>query len=157
MKNRMDIIEELRWRGSIYDITPGAEELLEREKISVYVGFDPSASSLHVGNMVPIMGLVHAQRAGHTPIALVGGGTGLIGDPSGKTSERQLLTKDVAAANAESIRDQLEHFLDFEVESNAARMRNNNDWLQNSCFAQSSVVPVFNSQYSNVTQSLFSC
>ncbi len=94
-----------------------------------YIGFDPTASSLHVGTLLPIMGLVHAQRAGHTPIALVGGGTGLIGDPSGKSEERQLLTPELAAENAEGIHRQLESFLDFEVKSNPARMRNNLDWL----------------------------
>jgi tyrosyl-tRNA synthetase len=95
----------------------------------VYVGFDPTAPSLHLGSLIPIMGLVHAQRAGHTPIALVGGGTGLIGDPSGKTAERQLLTMETAAENAQGIRSQLEHFLDFGAKSNPARVRNNHDWL----------------------------
>ena len=94
-----------------------------------YIGFDPTAKSLHVGSLLVIMGLVHLQRAGHTPVALVGGGTGLIGDPSGKTSERQLLSAEAVAENAAGIRAQLEHFLDFEGVPNAARMRNNLDWL----------------------------
>ena len=94
-----------------------------------YIGFDPSASSLPVGNLLVVMDLVHMQRHGHTPIALVGGGTGLIGDPSGKTAERQLLTKEIATENAEGIRAQLAHFLDFDVKSNPAIMRNNLDWL----------------------------
>lgn len=122
-------IEELHWRGMIYASTEGAAEHLSGGRRTAYIGFDPTAASLHVGSLLPIMGLVHFQRAGHTPIGLVGGGTGLIGDPSGKTAERQLLTKEQVAANAEGIRRQLEHFLDFEVKSNPARMANNLDWL----------------------------
>src|SRR5688572_7706095 len=123
------LLAELRWRGLLDDATEGAEEHFATGSRTVYAGFDPSGASLHVGSLVPIMGLVHAQRTGHTPIALVGGGTGLIGDPSGKTSERKLLTKDRVAANADSIRAQLEHFLDFDAKSNPARLRNNVDWL----------------------------
>ena len=123
------LIEEFRGRGLLQDATEGAAEHLLEAPRTVYIGFDPTAASLHLGSLVPIMGLVHAQRAGHTPIALVGGGTGLIGDPSGKTVERQLLTKELAAENAEGIRAQLAHFLDFEAGSNPARMRNNHDWL----------------------------
>jgi len=123
------VIESLRARGMLQDSTDGAEEHLAEAPRTVYIGFDPTAPSLHVGSLLPIMGLVHLQRAGHTPIALVGGGTGLIGDPSGRTAERQLLTKEVAAENAEAIRRQLAHFLDFEAPSNAARMCNNIDWL----------------------------
>lgn len=123
------LIEELRRRELLQDATEGTAEHLAEERRTVYIGFDPTAASLHLGNLVPIMGLVHAQRAGHTPIALVGGGTGLIGDPSGKTVERQLLTKEQAAENAEGIRRQLEHFLDFEAVANPARMRNNHEWL----------------------------
>ncbi|MDP2955360.1 MAG: tyrosine--tRNA ligase [Longimicrobiales bacterium] len=122
-------IEELNWRGMLYASTEGAGEHLAEGRRTAYIGFDPTAASLHVGSLLPIMGLVHFQRAGHTPIGLVGGGTGLIGDPSGKTAERQLLTKEKAAENAEGIRRQLEHFLDFEVKSNPARMANNLDWL----------------------------
>jgi tyrosyl-tRNA synthetase len=123
------LLDELRTRGLLQDATEGVAEHLAEASRTVYIGFDPTAPSLHLGSLVPIMGLVHAQRAGHTPIALVGGGTGLIGDPSGKTAERQLLTREKAAENAEGIRGQLEHFLDFEAKSNPARMRNNLDWL----------------------------
>jgi tyrosyl-tRNA synthetase len=123
------LVEELRWRGLLQDLTEGAAEHLAEAPRRAYIGFDPTASSLHVGNLLVIMDLVHLQRHGHTPIALVGGGTGLIGDPSGKDAERQLLTKELAAENAEAIRGQLAHFLDFEVASNAAVMRNNLDWL----------------------------
>lgn len=124
-----NIIEELRWRGMHYASTDQAGEHLDEAPRTVYIGFDPTAASLHVGHLLQVMGLVHLQRAGHTPIALVGGGTGLIGDPSGKTAERQLLTKDHVAENADGIRGQLAHFLDFEAKSNPARMRNNLDWL----------------------------
>lgn len=123
------LIEELRWRGLLQDATEGAAEHLAGAPRTGYIGFDPSAPSLHVGNLLVVMDLVHMQRHGHTSIALVGGGTGLIGDPSGKTSERQLLTKEIAAENAEGIRGQLAHFLDFDVKSNPAIMRNNLDWL----------------------------
>jgi tyrosyl-tRNA synthetase len=123
------LLDELRWRGLLQDATHGVEEHLAEAPRVGYIGFDPTARSLHVGSLLVIMGLVHLQRAGHTPIALVGGGTGLIGDPSGKTAERQLLTADVVAENAAGIRTQLEHFLDFGPVSNAARMRNNLDWL----------------------------
>ncbi|MDA1257132.1 MAG: tyrosine--tRNA ligase [Chloroflexi bacterium] len=126
----MDIIEELRWRGSIFDITPGAEELVGSEKIPVYVGFDPTARSLHVGNMVPIMGLVRMQRHGHSPIAIAGAGTGMIGDPSGRDDERQLLSVDQIDENVENIKRQLAHFLDFDTKSNPARVINNADWLR---------------------------
>ena len=126
MKNLLD---EYRARDLLQDATEGVSDHLLEAPRTIYIGFDPTARSLHLGSLVPIMGLVHAQRAGHTPIALVGGGTGLIGDPSGKTAERQLLTKELAAENAEGIRSQLEHFLDFEVKSNPALMRNNLDWL----------------------------
>ncbi len=122
-------MEELRWRDLLQDSTEGADDHLAEAPRTIYIGFDPTAASLHLGSLVPIMGLVHAQRAGHTPIALVGGGTGLIGDPSGKTAERQLLTKEKAAENAEGIRGQLEHFLDFASKTNPARVRNNHDWL----------------------------
>lgn len=123
------MLDELRWRGLLQDATEGAAEHFAESPRTVYIGFDPTSASLHIGTLLPIMGLVHAQRAGHTPIALVGGGTGLIGDPSGKTAERRLLTKEQVAENAEAIRAQLQHFLDFDVKSNPARMRNNLDWL----------------------------
>ena len=124
-----NLLDEYRARDLLQDATEGVSEHLLEAPRTIYIGFDPTAPSLHLGSLVPIMGLVHAQRAGHTPIALVGGGTGLIGDPSGKTAERQLLTKELAAENADGIRSQLEHFLDFEVRSNPALMRNNLDWL----------------------------
>ena len=125
----MDLINEYRWRGMLHDATEGAGEALLSERRTAYIGFDPTASSLHVGSLLPIMGLVHLQRAGHIPLALVGGGTGLIGDPSGKTAERKLMTREDVEENALGIRAQLEHFLDFEIESNPARMSNNLEWL----------------------------
>ena len=123
------MIEELRWRGLLADATEHAEAALAAGQVTGYIGFDPTASSLHVGSLVPIMGLVHLQRAGHCPIALVGGGTGLIGDPSGKASERALLDRARAEANAEGIHRQLAAFLDFESRAAPARMANNLDWL----------------------------
>jgi tyrosyl-tRNA synthetase len=124
-----NIIEELRWRGLLYDASEGLEELAARERLTLYNGFDPTADSLHVGNLVPLMGLARFQRFGHTPIALAGGGTGLIGDPSGKTSERQLLSKAQVETNVEAIKAQMARFLDFGAAGNAARMVNNADWL----------------------------
>jgi tyrosyl-tRNA synthetase len=123
------LLEEYRWRGMLQDQTEGSEEAFSEGPRTAYIGFDPTASSLHVGSLLPIMGLVHLQRFGHSPIAVVGGGTGLIGDPSGKTQERQLLTREKAAENLEGIRGQLEQFLDFRVPTNPARMVNNLDWL----------------------------
>ena len=111
------------------DSTEGAEAALAEGPVTAYIGFDPTAASLHVGNLMPIMGLVHLQRAGHHPIVVVGGGTGLIGDPSGRTEERQLLTRETTAGNLASIRSQLEHFLDFDGSANPARTVNNLDWL----------------------------
>ncbi len=125
----MTFFEELRWRGMLADATDGAEAAFAEGAQTAYVGFDPTASSLHVGHLLPIYGLVHLQRAGHRPIALVGGGTGLIGDPSGKSQERKLLTRDEVAANAEAVRRQLEPFLDFRGVANQARMLNNLEWL----------------------------
>jgi tyrosyl-tRNA synthetase len=124
-----NIIQELRWRELIYDGSEGAEELLTREHVTLYNGFDPTADSLHVGHLVPLIGLARFQRFGHTPIALAGGGTGLIGDPSGKTSERQLLSKAQVEANVEAIKVQLARLLDFETKRNPARLVNNIDWL----------------------------
>jgi tyrosyl-tRNA synthetase len=122
------LLEELTWRGQLFQHTEQAAGALDRGQISGYAGFDPTADSLHVGNLVPVMALVHLQRAGHKPIALVGGGTGLIGDPSGKNSERQLADAGVVAANAAAIGKQLERFLDFSGPS-AARMVDNAEWL----------------------------
>lgn len=122
------VLDELRWRGLVHQHTEGVPELLASGPVSAYIGFDPTGSSLHVGSLVPIMILVHLQRHGHRPIALVGGGTGMIGDPSGKTTERQLLTPEQVAENTRGIHAQLERFLSFEGES-AARMRDNAAWL----------------------------
>ncbi|HWQ11213.1 MAG TPA: tyrosine--tRNA ligase [Roseiflexaceae bacterium] len=124
-----NIIQELRWRGLLYDCSEGVEELLARERVTLYNGFDPTADSLHVGNLVPLMGLARFQRFGHTPIALAGGGTGLVGDPSGKSQERQLLSKAQVEANVEAIKAQMANFLDFGAKENPARMVNNADWL----------------------------
>ncbi len=126
----MDLYGELEWRGLVYDATEGAREELARERVTGYIGFDPTAKSLHVGSLLVIMALAHMQRHGHSPIALVGGGTGLIGDPSGKTVERQLLTPEQVQANVEGIRAQLARFLDFDAgRSNRAQLVNNGDWL----------------------------
>jgi tyrosyl-tRNA synthetase len=125
----MSVFDEFKWRGMVYDVTEGLEQSFASEKITAYIGFDPSASSLHVGSLLPIMGLVHLQRYGHTSIAVAGGGTGLIGDPSGKTLERKLLTKDEVNSNLEGIKAQLGRFLDFNSITNPAKMVNNADWL----------------------------
>ena len=125
----MSLYDELKWRGLVYDATEGVREVLARERVVGYIGFDPTAASLHVGSLLVMMALAHMQRQGHSPIALVGGGTGLIGDPSGKTAERQLLTLDRVEENVEGIRSQLARFLDFDVAPNPARLVNNADWL----------------------------
>src|SRR5439155_25157862 len=118
------VLDELGWRGLVYQHTDGVPAALADGPVSAYIGFDPTGNSLHVGSLVPIMVLVHLQRHGHRPVALVGGGTGMIGDPSGKTSERQLLTAEQVAENARGIHAQLERFLDFDGAS-AARLRDN--------------------------------
>lgn len=125
----MDLYGELEWRGLVYDATEGVRDVLAREKVTGYVGFDPTAASLHVGNLQVILPLVRMQRLGHSPVALVGGGTGLIGDPSGKTIERQLLTPEKVEENLEGIRRQLARFLDFESTDAPARLVNNAEWL----------------------------
>lgn len=122
------MLDELSWRGMVYQHTDGLADALATGEITAYVGFDPTASSLHIGNLVPVMGLVHLQRSGHRPIALVGGGTGMIGDPSGRATERQLMSLDEIAANARAIEKQLSSFLDFSG-PRAARMRDNATWL----------------------------
>ena len=124
-----DVFAELQWRGLVYDSTQGASALLTRDKVQAYAGFDPTASSLHVGHLLPLMGLARLQRFGHGPIALVGGGTGLIGDPSGKTVERTLQSREDVEANVRGIALQLERFLDFTVAGNAARLVDNGEWL----------------------------
>jgi tyrosyl-tRNA synthetase len=128
MQDRTPVLEELAWRGLLHQHTDGLGEALAARSVSAYGGFDPTASSMHVGNLVPVMGLVHLQRGGHKPIALVGGGTGLIGDPSGKTAERLLNTPETVEENTRAVRAQLERFLEFSG-PNAAEMRNNADWL----------------------------
>ena len=131
----MNFVEELKWRGMIHDIMPGTEELLNKTRISGYIGFDPTADSLHIGHMVQVMLLVHFQRAGHTPIALVGGATGMIGDPSGKSEERNLLDEESLARNQEGIKKQLSKFLDFNSDKeNKALMVNNYDWMKEYSF-----------------------
>ena len=129
----MKLIDELKWRGMINNIMPGIEEQMEKEMTSAYVGFDPTADSLHIGNLVPVMLLVHWQRAGHRPLALVGGATGMVGDPSGKTSERQFLDIDVINHNLECQKKQLKKFLDFSGD-NAAKVVNNIDWFESMTF-----------------------
>lgn len=121
--------EELNWRGLVYGATEGTAELLNQKKVSFYTGFDPTGDSLHVGSLVPIIGLSRLQRFGHTPIALAGGGTGMIGDPSGKAHERQLLTREQIEFNVECIKKQLARFLDFNCAGNPAKLLNNGDWL----------------------------
>ena len=130
-----NFIEELKWRGMIHDVMPGAQEHLQQEMRTAYIGFDPTSDSLHIGNLVPIMLLAHFQRSGHKPIALVGGATGMIGDPSGKSSERNLLNENILRTNQEGIKKQLAHFLDFESkEKNSAIMVNNYDWMKEFSF-----------------------
>ena len=127
----MSLIAELKWRGMIQDIMPGTEEQLSREMTSGYIGFDPTADSLHIGSLVPILLLVHLQKAGHKPVALVGGATGMVGDPSGKSEERNLLDETTLNLNLSGIRNQLEKFLDFNQGSpNAAVLVNNLDWFK---------------------------
>ena len=125
-----NFVEELRWRGMLHDIMPETEELLTSEMVSGYIGFDPTADSLGVGNMVQIMTLVHFQRAGHKPIALVGGATGMVGDPSGKSAERNLLDLETLQHNLDCQKKQLEKFLDFDCGANSAEIVNNYDWFK---------------------------
>jgi tyrosyl-tRNA synthetase len=131
----MNLIEELRWRGMVQDIMPGTEEQLQKEMTSAYIGFDPTADSLHIGSLVPILLLVHFQKAGHKPIALVGGATGMIGDPSGKSQERNLLDEATLQININGIKTQLEKYLNFDTSlPNAAEMANNYDWFKSISF-----------------------
>jgi tyrosyl-tRNA synthetase len=127
----MNLIEELRWRGMIQDIMPGTEDQLQNEMTTAYIGFDPTADSLHIGSLVPILLLVHLQKAGHKPIALIGGATGMIGDPSGKSEERNLLTEETLNKNIAGIKSQLEKYINFDPAlPNSAEMVNNYDWFK---------------------------
>ena len=129
-KSIMNFVEELRWRSMLQDVMPGTEELLQKESVTAYIGFDPTADSLHVGSLAQIMLLMHFQKAGHKPIALVGGATGMIGDPSGKLEERKLLTVEDINHNLDGIKSQLEKFLDFKLKPNPAEIVNNYDWFK---------------------------
>jgi tyrosyl-tRNA synthetase len=133
MKN---FVEELRWRGMLQDVMPGTEEMLNKEMVTGYIGFDPTADSLGVGNLVQIMTLLHFQQCGHKPIALVGGATGMVGDPSGKSAERNLLSEDILAHNLACQKKQLEKFLDFNCGANSATIVNNYDWFKNMSFIE---------------------
>ncbi|HOS16675.1 MAG TPA: tyrosine--tRNA ligase [Bacteroidales bacterium] len=132
----MNFVDELKWRGMIHDIMPGTDELLQKEYVSAYVGIDPTADSLHIGHLVSVMLLKHLQRAGHKPLALVGGATGLIGDPSFKSEERQLLTIEQINHNLHGIKNQLSKFLDFNHKDNAAELLNNYDWMKDYGFLE---------------------
>ena len=127
----MNFVEEIKWRGMLHQIMPGTEELFEKEQVTAYLGIDPTADSLHIGHLCGVMMLRHLQQAGHKPIALVGGATGMIGDPSGKSQERNLLDEETLAHNVDCIKKQLSHFLDFESDvPNRAELVNNYDWMK---------------------------
>ncbi len=130
----MNFVEELRWRGLLHDIMPGTEEELAKGMAAGYIGFDPTADSLHVGSLLQIFTLVRFQKAGHKPFALVGGATGMVGDPSGKSQERNLLSEDILDKNLKGIQSQLERFLDFDCGANSAEIVNNFDWFKNYSF-----------------------
>ncbi|WKZ75553.1 MAG: tyrosine--tRNA ligase [Vicingaceae bacterium] len=132
----MNFIEELKWRGMLHDVMPGTEALLSKEMVSGYIGFDPTADSLGVGNLVQVMTLLHFQRAGHKPIALVGGATGMVGDPSGKSAERNLLDENILQHNLTCQQKQLEQFLDFHCGNNSAEIVNNYEWFKNISFLE---------------------
>ncbi|MDA9325273.1 tyrosine--tRNA ligase [Flavobacteriales bacterium] len=127
----MNFVQELKWRGMIHDIMPGTEEQFNKELTSAYIGFDPTGESLHIGSLVQIMILIHLQKTGHKPLALVGGATGMVGDPSGKSKERNLLDKETLDHNLECIKNQLEKFLDFNCGDNSAEVVNNYEWFKN--------------------------
>ena len=127
----MNFVEELKWRGMIHDIMPGTEEFLLKEKTAGYIGFDPTSDSLHIGSLVQIMILVHFQRAGHQPYALIGGATGMVGDPSGKSQERNLLNQEDLQRNIDGVQKQLSKFLDFDNKNNPAQLVNNYEWFKN--------------------------
>ena len=130
----VNFITELKWRGMIHDIMPGTEEQFQKEMTSAYIGFDPTSNSLHIGNLVQIMILVHLQKCGHKPFVLVGGATGMVGDPSGKSNERNLLDKEILQSNLACIQKQLEQFLDFDCGKNSAEIVNNYDWFKDFSF-----------------------
>lgn len=132
----MSFVEELRWRGMLHDIIPGTEELLSKQTVAGYIGFDPTSDSLHIGNLAQIMLLLHFQNSGHRPVALIGGATGMVGDPSGKSEERTLLSEETLQHNLNSIKTQLEKFLDFNSGDNAAKLVNNYDWYRNMGFLE---------------------
>jgi tyrosyl-tRNA synthetase len=134
MAIKRNFVEELRWRGMLHDMMPGTEEKLNAGMVSGYIGFDPTADSLHVGSLAQIMTLIHFQQCGHKPYALVGGATGMVGDPSGKSAERNLLSEDILQHNLNGIKAQLERFLDFDCGANSAQMVNNYDWFKNISF-----------------------
>ena len=132
-----NFVEELQWRGMIHDVMPGTEEMLQKEMVSAYVGIDPTADSLHIGHLVGVMMLKHFQAAGHRPIALIGGATGMIGDPSGKSQERNLLDEEALRHNEHALKEQLSRFLDFESErENKALLVNNYDWMKDFSFLE---------------------
>ena len=130
----MNFVEELKWRGMIHDIMPGTEEQFEKELTSAYIGFDPTSDSLHIGSLVQIMILVHLQKAGHKPVVLMGGATGMVGDPSGKSKERNLLDEKILNNNLLLVQNQLENFLDFDCGENSAEIVNNYDWIKEFSF-----------------------
>ncbi|MDG1916463.1 MAG: tyrosine--tRNA ligase [Flavobacteriales bacterium] len=130
----MDFVEELKWRGMIHDIMPGTQEQLQKEMTTAYIGFDPTADSLHIGSLVQIMILVHLQRCGHKPIALMGGATGMVGDPSGKSKERNMLSEEVLQHNLNSVQKQMERFLDFDCGAKSAEIVNNYNWFKEFSF-----------------------
>ena len=130
----MNFVEELKWRGMIHDIMPGTEEQFEQEMTSAYIGFDPTSDSLHIGSLVQIMILVHLQKAGHKPVVLMGGATGMVGDPSGKSKERNLLDEEILNSNLLLVQKQLENFLDFDCGENSAEIVNNYDWIKELSF-----------------------
>lgn len=130
----MNFVEELKWRGILHDIMPGTEDLLKKETVTAYIGFDPTADSLHVGSLAQIMTLLRFQKAGHKPIALIGGATGMVGDPSGKSEERNLLDEEALNKNIAGIKKQLEKFLDFNSGASGAELVNNYDWMKEFSF-----------------------
>ena len=132
----MNFVEELRWRGMLHDIMPETEKLLNTEMVKGYIGFDPTSDSLGIGNMVQVMTLLHFQRCGHKPIALVGGATGMVGDPSGKSAERNLLSEEQLQHNLNGQKKQLEKFLDFDCGANSAELVNNYDWFKGFSFLE---------------------